>query len=147
MHTINKKIAQVVAFIGLIIIGSGYFLSLSEHIWFKGSLIVWGVIFCSCCYRLTPLFKMRNPLRNFIQRDTQHLFVFSLTGLFDKKNGPHWLVISNIELIEFKDDELVVHSNNDRRLSVSIPATKNQLHTYVSRILTASERQSIVFRW
>ena len=146
MHTINKKIAQVVAFIGLIIICVGYFLSLGEHIWFKGILLLWIVVFCSCCYRLTPLFKMRNPLRNFIQRDAQHLFVFSLTGLFDKKNGPHWLVISNIELIEIKDDELIVHSNNDRQLSVSIPGSQAQLHAYISRILTATEKHRIVFK-
>ena len=83
---------------------------------------------------------------NFIQRDAQHLFVFSLTGLFDKKNGPHWLVISNIESIEIRNDELIVHSNNDRQLSVSIPGSQAQLHAYVSRILTATEKHTIVFR-
>ena len=88
MHSINKKIAQVIALIGLIIIASGYFFSLGEFLWFKAALVMWVVVFCSCCYRLTPLFKMRNPLRNFIQRDAQHLFVFSLTGLFDKKKWP-----------------------------------------------------------
>jgi len=146
MHSINKKIAQVIALIGLIIIASGYFFSLGEHLWFKAALVMWVVVFCSCCYRLTPLFKMRNPLRNFIQRDAQHLFVFSLTGLFDKKNGPHWLVISNIESIEIRNDELIVHSNNDRQLSVSIPGSQAQLHAYVSRILTATEKHTIVFR-
>ncbi|NWL16714.1 hypothetical protein FHG08_13680 [Pseudoalteromonas sp. Scap03] len=146
MHSINKKIAQVIALIGLIIIASGYFFSLGEFLWFKAALVMWVVVFCSCCYRLTPLFKMRNPLRNFIQRDAQHLFVFSLTGLFDKKNGPHWLVISNIESIEIRNDELIVHSNNDRQLSVSIPGSQAQLHAYVSRILTATEKHTIVFR-
>lgn len=146
MHSINKKIALVIALIGLIIIASGYFFSLGEHLWFKAALVMWVVVFCSCCYRLTPLFKMRNPLRNFIQRDAQHLFVFSLTGLFDKKNGPHWLVISNIESIEIRNDELIVHSNNDRQLSVSIPGSQAQLHAYVSRILTATEKHTIVFR-
>ena len=146
MHSINKKIALVIALIGLIIIASGYFFSLGEFLWFKAALVMWVVVFCSCCYRLTPLFKMRNPLRNFIQRDAQHLFVFSLTGLFDKKNGPHWLVISNIESIEIRNDELIVHSNNDRQLSVSIPGSQAQLHAYVSRILTATEKHTIVFR-
>jgi hypothetical protein len=146
MHSINKKIAQVIALIGLIIIASGYFFSLGEHLWFKAGLVMWVVVFCSCCYRLTPLFKMRNPLRNFIQRDAQHLFVFSLTGLFDKKNGPHWLVISNIESIEIRNDELIVHSNNDRQLSVSIPGSQAQLHAYINRILTATEKHTIVFR-
>lgn len=146
MHSINKKIALVIALIGLVIIVCGYFFSLGEHLWFKAALVMWVVVFCSCCYRLTPLFKMRNPLRNFIQRDAQHLFVFSLTGLFDKKNGPHWLVISNIESIEIRNDELIVHSNNDRQLSVSIPGSQAQLHAYVSRILTATEKHTIVFR-
>ncbi|MEH6554753.1 MULTISPECIES: hypothetical protein [Pseudoalteromonas] len=146
MHSINKKIAQVIALIGLIIIASGYFFSLGEFLWFKAGLVMWVVVFCSCCYRLTPLFKMRNPLRHFIQRDAQHLFVFSLTGLFDKKNGPHWLVISNIESIEIRNDELIVHSNNDRQLSVSIPGSQAQLHAYVNRILTATEKHTIVFR-
>jgi hypothetical protein len=146
MHSINKKIAQVVALIGLVIIACGYFFSLGEFLWFKAGLVMWVVVFCSCCYRLTPLFKMRNPLRNFIQRDAQHLFVFSLTGLFDKKNGPHWLVISNIESIEIRNDELIVHSNNDRQLSVSIPGSQAQLHAYVNRILTATEKHTIVFR-
>lgn len=145
MDAINKKIAIVVTLIGLILCALALRGVLTDHIWFKAVLGVWFFVFCSCCYRLTPMFKQRNTLDNFIQRDPQHLMLFSLAGFFDKKFGPQWLVISSIEHIESKDDELIIHSNNERQFSVSLPAQKNDIETYMKRILSEQEKQSIRF--
>ncbi|ENN97716.1 MULTISPECIES: hypothetical protein [Pseudoalteromonas] len=145
MDNINKKIAIVVLGIGIILGALVLFTSLTDHIWFSAVIGLWLFVFCSCCYRLTPAFKKRNTLDNFIQRDAQHLMLFSLAGFFDKKFGPQWLVIGNIEHIESKNDELIIHSNNERQFSVSLPAQKNDIDAYMKRILSDQEKQTIRF--
>ncbi|MEL0634701.1 hypothetical protein V6237_18190 [Pseudoalteromonas carrageenovora] len=145
MDAVNKKIAMVVSVIALLLLVLALSTNLSEYMWFKFLFGVWLFVLCSSFYRLTALFKSRNRLDNFIQRDAQHLMLFSLTGFFDKKHGPHWLVISNIERVESKNDELIIHSSNDRQLSVSLPAQSTELDAFVKRILTESEKQTIHF--
>jgi hypothetical protein len=101
-------------------------------------------VFCSTCYRLTPLFKVRNRVEDFVQRDAQHL-LFSLMGFFDKKYGPHCLVINTIERIATKDDELVIYSNHERQFSVSLPVKRVEIEAFLRRILTDPEKQTITF--
>ena len=138
MDNINKKIAIVVLGIGIILGALVLFTSLTDHIWFSAVIGLWLFVFCSCFYRLTPAFKKRNTLDNFIQRDAQHLMLFSLAGFFDKKFGP-------IEHIESKNDELIIYSNNERQFSVSLPAQKNDIDAYMKRILSDHEKQTIRF--
>ncbi|WP_338364723.1 hypothetical protein [uncultured Pseudoalteromonas sp.] len=145
MDNINKKIAVAVLCVGIVLGAMATFTSRTDHNWFSAVLGLWLFVFCSCCYRLTPVFKKRNKLDNFIQRDEQHLLLFSLAGFFDKKIGPQWLVIGNIEHIESKDDALVIHSNNERRLCVSLPAQKSDIDAYIKRILSDQEKQTIRF--
>jgi hypothetical protein len=118
---------------------------LLEFMWFKALFGLWVFIFCSSVYRLTPLFKSRNRLEDFIQRDAQHLLLFSLMGFFDNKHGPDWLVIESIDRIMTKDDELIIHNNNEHQISVSLPAKKAELDSFIKRILTNSEKQNITF--
>ena len=66
-------------------------------------------------------------------------------GFFDKKHGPDWLVIESIERITIKDDELIIYSNNERQFSASLPAKKVELDTFLKRILTDTEKQTITF--
>ena len=66
-------------------------------------------------------------------------------GFFDKKHGPNWLVIESIERITTKDDELIIYSNNERQMSVSLPVKKAELDSFIKRILTDSEKQNITF--
>ncbi|AQQ01690.1 hypothetical protein B0W48_19010 [Pseudoalteromonas aliena] len=145
MDAVNKKIAITISLIGLVLIILTISTELLEFMWFKVLFGLWIFIFCSSIYRLTPLFKSRNRLENFIQRDAQHLLLFSLMGFFDKKHGPNWLVIKSIERITSKDDELTIYSNNERQLCVSLPAKKAQLDSFIKRILTDSEKQTITF--
>ncbi|WP_282131665.1 hypothetical protein [Pseudoalteromonas aliena] len=145
MDAVNKKIAITVSLIGLVLIILTISTELLEFMWLKVLFGLWIFVFCSSIYRLTPLFKSRNRLENFIQRDAQHLLLFSLMGFFDKKHGPNWLVIKSIERITSKDDELTIYSNNERQLCVSLPAKKAQLDSFIKRILTDSEKQTITF--
>jgi hypothetical protein len=145
MDAVNKKIATVVGVIGVMLITLLCATELKEHMWFVFLVGLWFFVFCSSCYRLTPIFKARNRIEDFIQRDAQHLLLFSLTGFFDKKHGPQWLVIDNIERILIKDDELIIHSNNERQFSVSIPSNKTAIEAFIKRILTESEKQAITF--
>ena len=146
MDTVNKKIAAVVACVGLLLIALAFTTSLITQTWFICLLFLWAFIFCSCSYRLTPLFKVRNQLTDFIQRDAQHLLLFSLSGFFDKKHGPHWVVIANIDTIVTEDDLLSVYCNNERQFSISLPAKKAVLDTFISRLLTPSEKQRITLK-
>jgi hypothetical protein len=66
-------------------------------------------------------------------------------GFFDKKHGPNWLVIQSIERVVSKDDELIICSNNDRQLSVSLPVKKAELEAFMQRIFTTAEKQTITF--
>ena len=145
MDAVNKTIAITISLIGLVLIILTISTELLEFMWFKVLFGLWIFIFCSSIYRLTPLFKSRNRLEHFIQRDAQHLFLFSLMGFFDKKHGPNWLVIKSIERITSKDDELTIYSNNERQLCVSLPVKKAQLDSFIKRILTDSEKQTITF--
>ncbi|WP_288337745.1 hypothetical protein [uncultured Pseudoalteromonas sp.] len=145
MDSVNKKIALIIALIGFVLIGLIFAFELFEVMWFKVLIGVWVFVFCSSMYRLTPLFKARNRLEHFVQRDAQHLLVFSLMGFFDKKHGPNWLVIQSIERVVSKDDELIICSNNDRQLSVSLPVKKAELEAFMQRIFTTAEKQTITF--
>jgi hypothetical protein len=44
-----------------------------------------------------------------------------------------------------KDDELIICSNNDRQLSVSLPVKKAELEAFMQRIFTTAEKQTITF--
>lgn len=145
MDAVNKKIASVILLIGLALIALALSSELLEFIWFKALLGLWVFVFCSSMYRLTPIFKARNRLEHFIQRDAHHLLLFSLMGLYDKKHGPNWFVIESIERIVTKDGELIVCSTNDRKLSVSVPAKKHELDNFIQRIFTDSEKRTISF--
>jgi hypothetical protein len=145
VDAVNKKIAIAISLIGLVLIILMLSTELLEFMWFKALFGLWVFVFCSSVYRLTPLFKSRNPLTDFIQRDAQHLLLFSLMGFFDKKHGPDWLVIESIERITIKDDELIIYSNNERQFSASLPAKKVELDTFLKRILTDTEKQTITF--
>ena len=145
MDAANKKIAIAMSLIGLVLIILMIATELLEFMWFKALLGLWVFVFCSSVYRLTPLFKSRNRLEDFIQRDAQHLLLFSLMGFFDKKHGPDWLVIESIDSIMTKDDELIIHNNNEHQISVSLPAKKAELDSFIKRILTNSEKQNITF--
>ena len=78
MDSVNKKIALIIALIGFVLIGLIFAFELFEVMWFKVLIGVWVFVFCSSMYRLTPLFKARNRLEHFVQRDAQHLLVLSL---------------------------------------------------------------------
>ena len=145
MDAVNKKIAIAISLIGLVLIILMISTDLLESMWFKALFGLWVFVFCSSVYRLTPLFKSRNRLEDFIQRDAQHLLLFSLMGFLDKKHGPNWLVIESIERITTKDDELIIYSNNERQMSVSLPVKKAELDSFIKRILTDSEKQNITF--
>lgn len=145
MDAVNKKIAIAISIIGFVLIILMISTELLEFMWFKALFGLWVFVFCSSVYRLTPLFKSRNRLEDFIQRDAQHLLLFSLMGFFDKKHGPDWLVIESIERITTKDDGLIIYSNNERQMSVSLPVKKAELDSFIKRILTDSEKQNITF--
>ncbi|MBQ4834547.1 hypothetical protein J8L70_15015 [Pseudoalteromonas sp. MMG010] len=145
MEAVNKKIMLCVGAFGIALISLALLIDLTQYYWFIALLGVWGVIFLSSCYRITPLFKARNKIEHFIQRDAQHLLLFSLAGFFDQKLGPQWLVIESINKIETHNNELIVHSSNDRRLSISLPITKKELDIFLQRLLTEAEKQSIYF--
>lgn len=146
MSNINRRIALVVFAIGLLLVLGALFTSAWQQPWFVFVIALWGFVFCSACYRLTPLFKKRNPVSEFLKRDTQHVLVFSLNGFFDSKNGPHWLVIDSINSIKIRDNYLCFCNHDESHFSVSLPANKPELEEYLKRLFTSKERQSIIFR-
>lgn len=145
MSNINQRIALVVFTIGLLLLVTAMFTPLWQQPWFIFIIALWGFIFCSACYRLTALFKKRNPISEFLKRDTQHILVFSLNGFFDSKNGPHWLVIDSINSIEIKDNYLCFCNHDESQFNVSLPAKKQELEEYLKRLLTSKERQKVRF--
>lgn len=145
MDAINKKIAVVVLFIGVALSVLMLTTKLTEQNWFIFLFVLWIFVFCSCCYRLTPLFKTRNQVNDFIKRDAKHLVLFSLAGFFDKKSGPQWLAIKNIKHLSTRNNELLVHSYQQTQFSISLPASKVELDAFLQQILTNSERRSITF--
>lgn len=143
MSNINLRIALVVFAIGLLLILGAVFTPVWQQPWFIFVIALWGFIFCSACYRLTSLFKKRNPVSEFLKRDTQHVLAFSLNGFFDSKNGPHCLVIGSIDSIETKDNFICFYNHDESDFKVSLPASKAELEEYLKRFFTSKELQKI----
>ena len=98
MDNINKKIAIVVLGIGIILGALVLFTSLTDHIWFSAVIGLWLFVFCSCCYRLTPAFKKRNTLDNFIQRDAQHLCYLAWQVFLIKNLARNGLLLATLNI-------------------------------------------------
>lgn len=146
MSNINRRIALVVFAIGLLLFAAVAFTSAWQQPWFVFVIALWGFIFCSACYRLTPFFKNRNPISEFLKRDTSHIFAFSLNGFFDSKNGPHWLVIDRINSIEIKDNYLCFYNHDESEFAVNLPASDTELEQFIKRFFTHKELQAITLR-
>lgn len=143
MNKINLRIAFVVAIVGLLLAIIATFTAVLQQPWFIFVVALWVFTFCSASYRLTSLFKMRNPICDFLKRDTQHIILFSLNGFFDSKSGPQWLVVESIKRIEIRDDYICFYNQDESDYSVSLPASKAELEHYLHRFFTREEWQSI----
>lgn len=143
MYKINRQLALVVAAIGCVLLLLSLLTPLFSQPWFVLLIALWVFVFSSCCYRLTPLFRARNGLDKLIQRNQQHLMLFTLTGFFDRTTGPHWLSIDSIDHIKCKEDSVTIYIDNACVYSTSLPSSKSHLVDYFNSILTAKEKQSM----
>ncbi|MFY8327278.1 hypothetical protein [Pseudoalteromonas sp. ZZD1] len=143
MYKINKQLALVVAAIGCVLFLICLFTPLLAQPWFVFLIALWVFVFISCCYRLTPLFRERNSLSKLIQRNQQHLILFTLTGFFDRTSGPHWVSIESIKHIKCDEDSVAIFIDAECVFSTSLPSSKTHLINYFNSILTTREKQSM----
>lgn len=144
MQKINQRLALIVGCFGIVLLLLSVFTGLFQQAWFVFLIALWLFVFSSCCYRLTPLFIARNPLSKFIQREQQHLLLFTLSGFFDRTHGPQWLLIASIEKIQCRDDQCTIFSSEQRQCAISLPASKAELMHYFNGLFTEHEKQAII---
>ncbi|BDF94828.1 MULTISPECIES: hypothetical protein [Pseudoalteromonas] len=143
MQAINKRLALIVGCFGVVLVLLSVFTELLQQAWFIFLIALWLFVFSSCCYRLTLLFKARNPLDKFIQREQQHLLLFTLSGFFDRVHGPQWLVIDSIEKIQCRDDQCTIFSSEQQQCTIGLPASQAELLDYFNSLFTEHEKLSI----
>ena len=104
-----------------LIIGGGYLVALS-----------------SCLYRLTAIFRARNPISNFIHRQQGQLRVCSLAGVYDLHGPWQSIPLHNIRHIRVYDHRMCIVTSNSE-CELSLVATRDALLAYMRAIMADTQ--------
>ncbi|WP_404340498.1 hypothetical protein [Pseudoalteromonas mariniglutinosa] len=144
MYKINLLLAKVSIFIALILLCLLLFTPLWHSAIFSLVIIFWSVITVSSLYRVTFLFKVRNPIDILLTRDINQLMLIGMSGLFDFKNKAQLILITDIINIELADGYLRINTRQGQQFDGNVNENKSEIASYLSRILATHERESIV---
>lgn len=141
MDKINQLLAKIAVAIWLLIIAALFIFGLMQSVFYVFVLFIWSVITVSCLYRLTALFKTRNPLRVILKRDTDQLIFMPISGLFDFKHEPYFVTIASIKKIAIKDGLIRFYFGSDQVIEGNVVELKEVIGQYFDSFFTDQEQQ------
>lgn len=143
MLRVNKLLAKISVAIAFVLLLLWLVTPLWNSALFSLFVIFWCVITSSALYRVTPLFKNRNPVEELIKRDVNQLALISLAGLFDFKRKAEFVLIGQIKTISVGEGSIVIEDINSQRLHAVLSVSKAEIISHIHIILSARERQKI----